>query len=424
MKKDIFSIITIVLLLASCRKEADYVPYIGESGKLAYSNYTEQFQYIWKCISTGYVFWDVDTVDWDAAYERFKPKFEALDQKFLDSGYVRTAELGAIYDSMMGTMRDHHMTVVIRNIHPAPDDETNLTTVTPGSNEVSTRDYFIEKSTDEQSGIMAFLSEIEGKYTIADKKVASAQIPEMSNSTVNYVYMLITLSDGRKIPYLWQSIAAITPVMRGANSSEAKILLEQWFGVIADTPREQLAGIILDNRANRGGFQDDLDYLVGQYINQRTCIMYTRYKEGPGRLEHSVWTPYYLYPQSNYRRDLTAENIPYVVLCDVNSISMGEIEPMVIRSVLPTAHIIGERTYGATGPLQPVADIDLNYGGPFGNYWEHHHYVYTSTFEARINGRVWEGVGFTPDEIVLRKDYDGDFKPQLDAAIRYIQNAK
>ena len=80
MKKYIFSIITIVLLLASCRKDADYVPYIGESGKLAYSNYTEQFQYIWKCISTGYVFWDVDTVDWDAAYERFKPKFEALDQ--------------------------------------------------------------------------------------------------------------------------------------------------------------------------------------------------------------------------------------------------------------------------------------------------------------------------------------------------------
>jgi len=423
MKKYILSIITIVLLLASCRKEADYVPYIGESGKLAYSNYTEQFQYIWKCISTGYVFWDVDTVDWDAAYERFKPKFEALDQKLWDSGYVRTAELEAIYDSMMGSMRDHHMTVVIRNMHPAPGEETDLAAVTPGSKEVSSRDYYIEKRSDEQIKLKYFFSRLGEHYHIAARDSAVEQVPG-SNSYVSYMYLLITLDDGRKIPYLWQSMAAITPIMLYSVGSNAQRLLDRWFRDIAETPRDQLAGIILDNRANSGGYQDDLDYLVGQYINQRTCIMYTRYKEGPGRLEHSVWTPYYIDPQNKYRRDLTAENIPYVVLCDVNSISMGEIEPMVIRSVLPTAHIIGERTYGATGPLQPAADIDLNYGGPFGNFREHHHYVYTSTFEARINGRVWEGVGFTPDEIVLRKDYDRDLKPQFDAAIRYIQNAK
>ena len=412
------------MLLASCRKEADYVPYIGESGKMAYSNYTEQFQYIWKCISTGYVFWDVDTVDWDAAYERFMPQFKALDSKYWDSGYVRTDELGALYTSLMGSMRDHHMCTVIRNFHPAPNETTDLVTVTPGIAEVSKRDYYIEGTTDEQTALRAFLDSIESHYTIADKLYANAQIPELNNANVQYVYMLIILADGRKIPYLWQSMAAISPIMHSPFSSPAQMLLDRWFRDIAETPRNQLAGIILDNRANRGGYQDDLDYLVGSYINQRTCIMHTRYKEGPGRLEHSVWTPYYIEPNNLYRRDLAAENIPYVVICDINSASMGEIEPMVMHSVLSTAHIIGERTYGATGPLQPVADIDLNYGGPFGNYIEHRHYVYTSSFEARINGSVWEGVGFTPDEIILRKDYNGDFKPQLDAAIRYIQNAK
>lgn len=30
--------------------------------------------------------------------------------------------------------------------------------------------------------------------------------------------------------------------------------------------------------------------------------------------------------------------------------------------------------------------------------------------------------GCVPDQEVLRKDYNGDFKPQLDAAIEYIKN--
>ena len=102
---------------------------------------------------------------------------------------------------------------------------------------------------------------------------------------------------------------------------------------------------------------------------------------------------------------------------------MGEIEPMTIKAVLPTSHTIGERTHGGTGPLQPTTCIDLNYGGPFGNSnMSEGHYVYTSTFEAQISGKVWEGIGHTPDQIVLRKDHNGDFKPQLDAAFQYIQN--
>ena len=149
--------------------------------------------------------------------------------------------------------------------------------------------------------------------------------------------------------------------------------------------------------------------------------MQTRYKEGPGRQEYSPWTPYYIYPNSTYHRDITAEKIPYIILCDINSASMGEIEPLCAKQVLPTVHTIGERTYGATGPLQPFTDIDLNYGGPFGDGTNYRgHYVYTSTFEASIGGKVLEGIGHTPDQIMLRKDCEGRYKPQLDAALNYI----
>ena len=424
MKKYILILTLIALVFSGCRKEADYHPYIGENGALAYDSYAGQFEYLWKCISTGYVFWDVDNTDWDAVYKQYMPQFKALDEKHAAGQDVTIAELNVLYQGALGGMTDHHMTIVLKNIFPSANDNYPFVIVRPGSNEVSQRDYYIESTGEEQTNLLAFLGNIESQYNIAVHESATANVEEIG-STITYHYCLFTLPDGRKIPYLWQSAAAMTPVMRSTNGangvSEAAALLKHWLTAIKETPRNQLAGIILDNRANSGGYQDDLDYLIGSFINEKTEILRTRYKEGPGRLEHSVWTPYYIYPQSQYHRDITAENIPYVIICDINSISMGEIEPMTIKAVLPTSYVIGERTYGATGPLQPVASINLNYGGPFGNYNTMNHYIYTSTFEAQVGGKVLEGIGLIPDQLVLRKNHNGDFKPQLDAAIQYIQ---
>ena len=420
MKKIITIAAILVLMGTACREQADYMPYIGENGQLAYSTYTEQFDYLWKVLSTGYVFWDVDTTDWDAAYNRYYPKFQELDRKYKQQGFVSTSELKELYTGLVGGMCDHHLSFRVRNLHPAPDDQTYTVSVVPYNLEIPTRDYYFESAGEENQRIQLFLQNIENQYTVAAHESCVAYVPDLG-MTVYYHYVLFVLPDGRKVPYLWQSSAGIMPVM--LQNGEGAQLLDHYFRAIMETPRDQLAGIILDNRCNRGGYQDDLDFLIGPYLNEQTEIMKTRYKEGPGRYEHSVWTPYYIFPNTRYHRDITAENIPYVILCDINSVSMGEIEPMTIKAVLPTAHTIGERTHGGTGPLQPVSCIDLNYGGPFGDasLSTSCHYVYTSTFEAQIGGKVWEGIGHTPDEIVLRKNYDGDLRPQLDAAFRYIQ---
>ena len=66
--------------------------------------------------------------------------------------------------------------------------------------------------------------------------------------------------------------------------------------------------------------------------------------------------------------------------------------------------------------------IDLSHGGPFGSEDKMNHYIYTATFECATNGKILEGIGSTPDLEVLRKNHNGDFKPQLDAAIEYLKN--
>lgn len=426
MKRNIIILAVIALIFSGCRKQADYHPYIGETGALAYDSYSTQFEYLWKCISTGYVFWDVDKTNWDDVYDEYMPRFQALDDKHTAEQDVTLDDLKELYLGAMGGMQDHHMNVVIRNIHPSPNDIASYLMVRPGMMEVEKRDYYIESLYDAQMNMKEFLCyDMDNHYDLTVHESATAFVPEVGDS-VTYHYCLLNLPDGRKIPYLWQSMAAITPVMRTFGSSDpasaAADIVDHWLTAIKNTPREQLAGIILDNRTNTGGYQDDLDYLIGSFLNEKTEILKTRYKEGPGRLEHSAWSPYYIYPQSKYHRDITAENIPYVVICDIYSVSMGEIEPMTIKAVLPTSHTIGERTFGATGPLQPTTSIDLNYGGPFGDYNTMKHYIYTSSFESSIGGKIYEGIGLTPDRIVLRKDHDGSYEPQLDAAIEYISN--
>ena len=418
MKRNIIVLAILALMTCACRKSADYHPYIGEYGSLAYDSYSTQFDYIWKCLSTGYVFWDVDETDWDAVYDDYMPRFRALDARHEAGQDVKLSELETLYKGIFKGMKDHHFYFTLRNLFPSPKDDKPELAIETGLIEVESRDYYIESRDDEKEKLESFLSDIESLYDVSAHETASVFFPELEGDAI-YHYFLINLPDGRIIPYLWQSMAALTPILQ-TPGSDAAVLLDHWLTAIASTPREQLAGIILDNRANSGGYQDDLDYLVGPFINDRIEIFKTRYKEGPGRLEHSAWSPYYLYPQSEYHRDITAEDIPYVILCDIHSISMGEVEPMIMSAVLPTSYVIGERTFGATGPLQPVACINLTYGGPFGNIATMYHDVYTSTFEAMIGGRIWEGIGFTPDREVLRKDYDGDFKPQLDAAIQYI----
>lgn len=108
MKRIVVILTLAALVFCGCRKEADYHPYIGESGDLAYNSYSSQFDYLWKCMSTGYVFWDVDETDWDAVYAEYMPKFLALDVKHKAGQDVTLAELETLYRGVVGGLKDHH----------------------------------------------------------------------------------------------------------------------------------------------------------------------------------------------------------------------------------------------------------------------------------------------------------------------------
>lgn len=409
----------LALTFSSCRKTPDYVPYIGETTNLAYSTYAEQFDVIWNNINTGYVFWDVDETDWDEVYERYMPQFEALDLRVESGNAVSTQELQSLYEEAMGGLIDHHMYIQVKNLY-----SHNVFTIDPSNNEIKKRDYYWKDYGALSSEISQFNQKLVAN-SIPGYKVIYSGYEKINTDDlhVSVCYILFQLPDGRYVPYLWQSGYYMTPIMSGVNNIyspyyKAAQLIQKWMDVALKMNKKELAGVILDNRCNLGGYLSDLNYVVSPFIKKDLEVMSTRYKEGPGRLEHSVWSPVTIKPSSE-NRDLASENIPYVVLSNIYSSSMGEITGYNV-SQLPTGYVIGERTCGATGPLLTGA-IDITYGGPFGDIENGSHYVKTSTFEIKTHdGFVPEGKGFTPNKEVLTRD--AGVKGQLDAALEYIMS--
>ena len=97
------------ILFVSCRKEA--VEVVNPDRHYCYT-YTDQFETIWTGIDQGYLFWDRDTVDWDAVHERMLPVFKAFDSK----GYATDNELDRAYKQMIHGLLDHHMYVQVKNL--------------------------------------------------------------------------------------------------------------------------------------------------------------------------------------------------------------------------------------------------------------------------------------------------------------------
>ena len=196
MKRNIIILTIIALVFSGCRKEADYHPYIGENGVLAYDSYSTQFEDLWKCVSTGYVFWDVDKTDWDAVYDEYMPKFAALDAKHEAGQEVRTSELKELYEGAMGGLKDHHMAIKVKNLFPPTDEINPLVSVSPGDLEIVTRDYYVENRESSLMRLVALLQSLGQVYEIESPETVSLQ--DVSGQLIAYYFCLIKLPDGHQ----------------------------------------------------------------------------------------------------------------------------------------------------------------------------------------------------------------------------------
>ena len=403
MKQKLLYIALIATLVIGCRPKGDIYFDPNDPMNMAYTTYTGQFEAFWRGMNTHYVFWSEDSTDWDAVYKDMLPRFQELDTTYATSGTTPdSATFAGLYAEMTATLRDHHMSIQVLDVH------TNKPFLFyPGVAEVKQRDYVVGQN----YSFEAIQTAING--FVSSGLLSSGTWGEMGEQ---HNFFGIRNVDDKKIAYLWISNFQISQALSKEPESEGETAyiqnLRSWLDLCIKD--ENLLGIILDTRCNLGGKVEDLKYVVGSFIGKPLHYADLRYKEGVGRYEYTDWIPAIIDTvAAENRRDLEASNIPYVVLSNAMSISMGEISAAAIKQ-LPTGCMIGERTFGAHGQI--VSNSALLHDGSFGDK-DGLHYVYTSSMQTRFRGEeVLEGIGVSPDKSVLQVEsgYDGTMEKAID----------
>ena len=326
----------ICLSLFACREDDPAV--FNPEDELGFKSWSEVFESYWNGMNYSYAFWDIDSTDWDQVYREYKPRFEGLEFKNAEDS-LKVKEL---FEEIVGNLIDHHYGLTLF-------DENGNTwfNVRPGLLEIQKRDYYHKR------------------LSISDYEAMIKHNVEIGRLTKGAIYwnesdslLVCSCCIDNSIAYLRLSSFSL---IEHLGEKELQATMENYYDLINNL--EGLKGIIIDTRCNGGGYLNDLYYILNPLIKEKFTFGYSRSKNGMGRLDYTPWSPMTLYPieldeededQGSWiTRDL--KDIPIVSLVDIFSISMGEVTAMAI-SEMPNGYVVGERTFGAHGPL----DDDFN----------------------------------------------------------------
>ena len=131
-----------LLLMSSCRDDADHLLSYGQSDELVFNeaknSFAEKFNIFWESMNCNYSLWDYEAsfgLDWDKVYDEFMPRFQALDER-KDS--VSDKEFKALLSEVVAPLHDGHLAIQMKNHHTG-----NFTLVSPSliRNEKERADY-------------------------------------------------------------------------------------------------------------------------------------------------------------------------------------------------------------------------------------------------------------------------------------------
>lgn len=394
MKKFYTYILIFAILPAafSCREDfpetAAPEDYPGES-------FSGVFEAYWNGMNNNYIFWDIDITDWDKVYRDYKPLFAELDIN--DSTDVRKSY--TYFKEMTKDLTDSHYTLSFTSewLKDSVDIDPS----------------YIRKL--KNPGFPQFMSFEHLYYTLPETYLSSGiRGIAYSERFETYISAVAGITDD-EILYFNCILFDLYDLYYTEEDNDIKLVLQYFFDKLKTM--NNLKGVILDVRSNAGGSAADLSFLLGHMTDKQYTAGYTRSKSGDGRLDYSAWAPAYVTPTEG------AVNItvPVIALADSWSMSMAEHLTMAVKT-LPDGHFIGERTWGAMGPLNNA--INQN-GGIFETSFFKS--VYTSSLAHKyIDGKVYEGIGFSPDievkhdEEALQKGKDA----QLERAFQLIREGK
>ena len=353
-------LILLAILTLSCRKE---FPTVNDPVNNTYANdFKGIFEIFWNGMNNNYIFWDTDPTDWDEVYRHYQPLFAQLDMR--NEQDVITAH--RYFQEMTSTLMDCHFSLTF-------DSRFDLPMINPAWER-------IKNSPNYHSPIArnSYFASVFNNYCDSENLVMGTENGLMA----------VSATIERNILYLYLSEFRLTEVYLGNDINQIRQVMNNFSNLLKNT--SGIKGVILDLRDNNGGYLSDLNLLMGQMIDSRLDIGYTRCKTGDGRLDYSPWIPAYISPLSGAKK-VTA---PIVVLANMFSASMAEMTTIAVKS-LPNGYFVGEQTWGAQGPL---IDVSAKFNSGIFECKPFFKDVITSSHALKDkNGKQYENIGLTPD---------------------------
>lgn len=349
--------VLLILLVSSCTKD---IQNVNRPENYVDGTFSDVFDAFWNGMNNNYVFWDIDTTDWDAMYRRYQPVFAKLNIN--DSGDVKKS-INYFRLMTQGLVDSHYN---LNFLYGAVADSS----INPSyGRKMDTIHQFVFYP----NYVQNYLDDgfVYGEDTETDPSEDRFAMAGTINNNILYFYCY---TFGLKSSY------------EASNNNKIKKVLDYFFTKLSNPAG--LKGVIIDVRGNPGGEVTDLNFLLGRMISSPLTFGSTRYKNGNGRLDYTPWAPATITPHAGAK----GLSIPVIALADAWSVSLAELTTMAIHS-MPNGKFIGEKTWGANGPLSPNQNFN---GGQFtaANFL----FAYTSSSEFKyLDGNIYEGKGFPPD---------------------------
>jgi hypothetical protein len=383
-KNFLIVIIFFTTITFSCRKN-NSITYVPNP-----ANFSEVYEDFWIKMNTNYVYWDIDSTNWDLLYVQYKPLFAQLNLQ--NSNDVKKSV--GYFKEMTKDLIDNHYYISFQN--------------------VSVIDSIINPALTRKQKTTSF------HYPYSYFKIDTSYLDKnyllgFDNSNSFNGVPLITLSGtiNQNILFFSCNHFALFKSYQSNITNGVKPVLQYFFNKLNNLPIS-IKGVIIDVRSNQGGDLSDFNFLLGRFIDKPLYFGYTQSKSGNGRLDYTPWIEAYVNPQPNAKQI----TIPIIVLADNVSASLSEAVVMAIHS-LPAGKFIGEATWGATGP---ITSEEVFNAGQFTipNFMS----VQTSSCKFKYtDGKIFESKGFSPDITIPfnMNELSNGKDSQLEKAISLLQ---
>ena len=206
-------------------------------------------------------------------------------------------------------------------------------------------------------------------------------------------------------------------------------MITKWHDKVYQLHKEgKLKGVILDVRGNGGGNTDNLKNFAGLlFKGDKFQIGTCKRKNGTGRLDYAVPTPFYLPCLGTNSEDITE---PIVILTDKWTASCAEFSTAAVKQH-DNGVSIGTRTAGAGATLWDTGKnyTKTNYSGTIGIEGKTAVFAYIPECVTYYDGGIGniESKGITPDiEVTYDHTLYNDTRrdSQFERALKYIRTGK